>query len=104
MSCSSTPMMITSSVSLTNTLATTTSLAPFTATMSEKQSHVTQDTEMRSVHNNPMDIAGVPQSWASTSHATTLPPASTNNNQTTLRPQRTATPVTRLSLLPPSST
>src|SRR5258708_4493299 len=83
MSCSSTPMTITSSVSPTTMLTTTTSSAPFTATTSEKESHVTQDTEMRSVDNNPMDIAGVAQSSALTSHGTTLTLASTNNNETT---------------------
>src|SRR5258708_37084001 len=83
MSCSSTPTMITSSVSLTTTLVTTTSSVPFTATMSEKESHVTQDTEMRSVDNNLMDIAGIAQSSALTSHGTTPTLASTNNNETT---------------------
>src|SRR5712692_7701017 len=90
MSCSSVPTMITSSVSLTTMLATMTSSAPFTATMSEKESHVTQDTETRSVDNNPMDIAGIAQSSASTSHGTTLTLASTNNNETTGRRQGSA--------------
>jgi len=54
---------------------------------------------MRSVDNNLMDIAGVAQSSASTSHGTTPTLASTNNNETTGQHQGSAKHVKGLAVV-----